>query len=109
MDSSGRRRRPARHERSGVALAIWSGLPGAAVALWWVWAEPRALHIQLTVTLLVAGAWLGGAMLLRERVAWPLQTLANLIAAIREGDYAIRAHPGDPEDALGIAYLEVNT
>jgi PAS domain S-box-containing protein len=109
MDSSGRRRRPARHERSVVALAIWSGLPAVAFALWWVWAEPRALHIQLTVTLLVVGAWLGGAMLLRERVAWPLQTLANLIAAIREGDYAVRAHPGDPEDALGIAYLEVNT
>jgi PAS domain S-box-containing protein len=109
MDSSQRRRRPARHERSVVVLAFWSGLPGAAFALWWAWGQPHPPHVQLTVTLLVVGAWLGGAVALRERVAWPLQTLANLIAAIREGDYGIRAHPGDPEDALGIAYLEINT
>jgi len=44
----------------------------------------------------------------RERVARPLQTLANLLAALREEDYSIRARGASPEDPLGLASLEVN-
>jgi signal transduction histidine kinase len=54
------------------------------------------------------GAWLVGAFAVRERVTRPLQTLANLIAALREEDYSIRARGASPEDPLGLASLEVN-
>jgi PAS domain S-box-containing protein len=37
-----------------------------------------------------------------------VQTLSNLIAAVREGDTSIRARGADPDDALGLAYWEVN-
>ena len=36
------------------------------------------------------------------------QTLANLLAAIREGDFSIRGRPADRQDALGAAMAEVN-
>lgn len=49
-----------------------------------------------------------GAFAVRERVTRPLQTLANLIAALREEDYSIRARGASPEDPLGLASLEVN-
>ena len=38
----------------------------------------------------------------------PLQTIANLLAALREGDYSIRARGASPADGLGLALLEVN-
>jgi nitrogen fixation/metabolism regulation signal transduction histidine kinase len=49
-----------------------------------------------------------GAFAVRERVARPLQTLANLLAALREEDYSIRARGASPDDPLGLASLEVN-
>src|SRR5205814_6197037 len=38
----------------------------------------------------------------------PLQTLSNMLAALREGDYSIRARGAGREDALGLAFLESN-
>jgi PAS domain S-box-containing protein len=57
----------------------------------------------------VVGAWLIGAALVRERVLRPLQTIANLLAALREGDYSIRARGASTKDGLGLALFEVNT
>src|SRR5262245_66031611 len=37
-----------------------------------------------------------------------MQTLSNMVAAIREGDTSIRARGADPEGALGLALWEVN-
>ena len=45
---------------------------------------------------------------MRERVVRPLQTISNLLAALREGDYSIRARGANADDALGLALLEVN-
>ena len=39
----------------------------------------------------ILGVWWGCATAVRERVASPLRTLANLLEAMREGDYSIRA------------------
>jgi nitrogen fixation/metabolism regulation signal transduction histidine kinase len=96
------------HEQRVLALALWSGLPGVIVAAWLLWGESHSLKVRLTFTILVAGAWLIGAFALRERVIRPLQTLSNLIAAVREGDYGIRARSSGGEDALAVAFLEVN-
>jgi two-component system, NtrC family, nitrogen regulation sensor histidine kinase NtrY len=38
----------------------------------------------------------------------PLQTLSNLLAALREGDFSIRARGASRDDALGDVLLEVN-
>ena len=58
--------------------------------------------------LLAVAAWLVGALLGRERVVRPLQTISNLLAALREGDYSIRARGANAADGLGLALLEVN-
>jgi nitrogen fixation/metabolism regulation signal transduction histidine kinase len=41
-------------------------------------------------------------------VVRPLQTLSNILAAIREGDYSIRGRRATSGDALGEVMLEVN-
>jgi two-component system, NtrC family, nitrogen regulation sensor histidine kinase NtrY len=38
----------------------------------------------------------------------PLQTMSNLLAALREGDYSIRARGARADDALGEVLLEIN-
>ena len=88
--------------------ALAAGLPAVAVAGWLLWAGDYPLRVRLTFILLAAGTWLIGAVLLRERVVRPLQTISNLLAALREGDYSIRARGASADDALGLALLEVN-
>jgi nitrogen fixation/metabolism regulation signal transduction histidine kinase len=61
------------------------------------------------VTALVLVVWIGCAYAVRVKVRFPLQTLSNLLAAIREGDYSIRARGAQIDDALGEVMLEVNS
>jgi two-component system, NtrC family, nitrogen regulation sensor histidine kinase NtrY len=84
MGSDGRRRR-AGHESRIFAAALLAGLPAVLVATWLLWSGARPLRVEVTVSLVVVGAWLVGAGLVRERVLRPLQTIANLLAALREG------------------------
>ena len=48
-------------------------------------------------------------MAVRRHVVRPLQTLANMLEALREGDYSMRGRNVDPEDAFGEVMVEVNT
>ena len=45
---------------------------------------------------------------LHEQVIRPLQTLANVVAALREEDYSFRARGAATDDALGELSMEVN-
>jgi nitrogen fixation/metabolism regulation signal transduction histidine kinase len=105
---SDRRRRPAGHESRVFAAALAAGLPAVVVASWLLWTGVHPLRVRVTLSLLVLGAWLIGAALVRERVLRPLQTISNLLAALREGDYSIRARGASAADGLGLALLEVN-
>src|SRR6185503_10358158 len=64
--------------------------------------------IRWTVGTVVFLVWLLTSVAVRERVLRPLQTAANLLAALREEDFSVRgrgAHAGDP---LGELLLEIN-
>ena len=96
------------HERRVVLLAFLSGLPAVAVALVLVWTGGYSPKVGWTVTLLVVGFWMIVVFALRERVVRPLQTLSNMLAALREEDFSMRARGARSDDALGLALLEVN-
>jgi nitrogen fixation/metabolism regulation signal transduction histidine kinase len=97
------------YEGRVVLLAVLAGLPGSACALTILWTGDYAARTQWTLTLLIVCAWLGFAMAVRERVVFPLQTLSNLLAALREGDFSVRGRSPRPDDALGEVMREVNT
>jgi len=78
------------------------------VALLLLWTGEFTPKTQWTLTLLIAGFWAAFAFALKERVVFPLQTLSNLVAALREGDFSVRGRAGGPEDALGEVMVEVN-
>ena len=73
-----------------------------------LWRGGYSGKVQWTLGLVVIGGWLITALVLRERVVRPLQTLSNMLAALREGDYSIRARGAERDDALGLAFLESN-
>lgn len=89
-------------------MALGAGLPGVLISLLLLWLSDYTTKVQLTLTLFIVVIWLGYAFALRERVVRPLQTISNLLAALREGDYSIRARGVNHEDALADVMLEVN-
>ncbi len=92
-----------------VLLALLAGLPGSAIALIILWTGDYSGRVQWTLTLLIVCAWWGFAMAVHDRVVFPLQTLSNLLAALREGDFSVRGRAPHPDDALGEVMREVNT
>ncbi|KPJ93020.1 MAG: histidine kinase [Gemmatimonas sp. SG8_17] len=92
-----------------LVLALLAGLPGSLVALLLLWIGEYAAKVQWTITILVGGTWIGCAVALRQRVVRSLQTLSNMLAALHEGDYSMRAHSRRADDSLGLAMLEANT
>ncbi len=91
-----------------TVLALVGGVPAIAVAAVAIvrWDAPAATRTLVAIA--VGVSWLLGALAVRERATRSLQTLANLVAAVREGDTSIRARGADPDDSLGLAYHEVN-
>ncbi len=89
-------------------MTLAAGLPGSLVALIILWAGDYTPKVQWTLTVFIGTLWWGFAFAVRERTVMPLQTLANLLEALREGDYSIRARRPRTDDALGEVMLEVN-
>src|SRR5712691_9223486 len=81
----------ARHERRVFWLALLGGFPAVALALGLLWFGDFTPRTQWTLTLVVAGVWLACAAVVREQVVRPLQTVSNVLAALRERDYTLRA------------------
>jgi nitrogen fixation/metabolism regulation signal transduction histidine kinase len=96
------------HEHRVLLMGLMGGMPGTVVALGLLWAGDYSTKVEWTLTTLILSFWLGFAFALRSRVVLPLQTLSNLLAALREGDFSIRARGASRDDALGDVLLEVN-
>jgi two-component system, NtrC family, nitrogen regulation sensor histidine kinase NtrY len=73
-----------------------------------IWLQPWALESKLAVSVLILFAWWLLAMALQDQAVRPLQTLANVVAALREEDYSFRARGAATDDALGELSIEVN-
>lgn len=99
----------ASHERQVTVLALASPLPALIVALALLWTGDYAPRTQWTLTILLGALWLFLAFTLRDRVVRPLQTLSNMLAAVREQDYSLRGRRASTDDALGLAMLEMNS
>lgn len=96
------------HERRVLLMALSGGLPAVAVALVLLWTGGYSTKIFWTLAAFVVGCWLSFSFALQSRVVRPLQTISNLISALREGDYSIRARSGRIDDALANVMREIN-
>jgi two-component system, NtrC family, nitrogen regulation sensor histidine kinase NtrY len=96
------------YDRRVLLMALLVGLPGALVSVLLLWTGDYSPKLRWTLTLFVGAAWLGVAWALRDRVVFPLQTVSNLLAALREEDFSIRARGSRRDDPLGEVLTEVN-
>ena len=102
-----------RFDQRILLLALAAGLPAAIVALILLWTGAQPPKVQWTLTVFIIGVWSGCSFAVRHRVVLPLQTLSNLLAALRESDFSIRARGASGPDAIGddplaAVMLEVN-
>jgi len=104
-------------QRSGKKLSferrlrLWlyaAGIPG--LVLCWSALAARSIDAILSAILLTLYAlvWMFLASILQDQVTRPLQTLSNVVAALREDDYSFRARGAKRDDAIGDLALEIN-
>lgn len=96
------------HDTRVLLLALLAGFPGVLCTAILLAAKGFSGRAQWTLDLLVVLFWLGFGFAARGRVAGPLRTLANLLEAMREGDYSIRARVENPKEPLGEVMQQVN-
>jgi two-component system nitrogen regulation sensor histidine kinase NtrY len=97
-----------RLEHRVAAAALASLAPLLIVLAWLVFVEPRSTEMRWTVVIigLLSLAIMIGAV--RAQIAYPLRTVANLISALREEDYSIRARSSSRNDAISELARELN-
>jgi two-component system, NtrC family, nitrogen regulation sensor histidine kinase NtrY len=113
---AGRRKRlPLGRSRQRLSFERWlrlalylMGLPAFALTV----LEFEQHHVDASIQWIAlptfAIVWMFLVSLLLEHIIRPLQTLANVVAALREDDYSFRARGGRRNDAMGDLALEIN-
>jgi nitrogen fixation/metabolism regulation signal transduction histidine kinase len=97
-----------RYERRVLVLAFLVALPSMIVSVILVMIQHWSSDSKIALLVAEAIAWLLLVMAQHEQIVRPLQTLTNVVAALREEDYSFRARGAMLDDALGELALEVN-
>ncbi len=97
------------HGRRLLLYSLLGGFPALAILLLILFTGDHSAKVRWTAVVLLGGWWLALGFLAQERVVRPLQTIGNMIAGLREGDFSIRARGATSDDDLGLALLELNT
>jgi nitrogen fixation/metabolism regulation signal transduction histidine kinase len=98
------------HEQKVFAFVLAAGAPAVLFTLGVLWLGDGwdAKH-RWTFSLITLGFWFGFALAAQAHVVRPLHTMANLLSALREGDFAIRARGARRDEPLGDVMAEINT
>jgi len=107
-DSANKRKSRVPFERRVIRFVALLVVPGLLISGILIWLKPWALEskllligIELLLCLVIGAA-------LHDHIIRPIQTLANVVGALREEDYSFRARLAVPNDALGELSMEVN-
>lgn len=97
-----------RLEHRVVVATLVSVAPLLFVLAWLLFAEPRSSATRWSVGILAILSLAALVAVVRAQIDYPLRTLANLISALREGDYSIWARSTNRSDAMGEVTRELN-
>jgi two-component system nitrogen regulation sensor histidine kinase NtrY len=97
-----------KYEHRILTLGLAAGLTGSLLSLVLLWTGDYTVRTRLTLMALLLFAWVAVAFAIKNKVVFPLRTLSNLLGALREGDYSLRARGGCLGDAMGEVIWEVN-
>src|SRR5262245_15305855 len=101
-------RRKISFENRLALFALMGGLPATLLASWFVWRAAPTVELRVALVTLLFVFWISSAFAVRRRVISPLNTVSNLIEAIRYGDYTLRGRRAGRGDALGEVVWEIN-
>ena len=88
------RRRGLRFQSRIVLLTLAGGLPALLSAVLLLRDAPIADSVQRLIVVVLIGAWVGFAIAVHKATVEPMRSIANLLEALRGGDYAIRGRHG---------------
>lgn len=91
-----------------LLFTLLSGFPAVIISMVLLWKDNYSAKVVWTLTLVILACWLGFSFSVFRRIIFNLQTITNLLAALREGDYSIRARSVGAGDVLGEVMMEVN-
>ncbi|MGB7554560.1 MAG: ATP-binding protein [Candidatus Korobacteraceae bacterium] len=95
-------------EKRITLFAILAALPGITFGTILIWTHAWTRDVKITLTVLEFFLWLVLTLALLDQIVRPLQTLTNVVGALREEDYSFRARGAVANDALGELALEIN-
>lgn len=96
------------HDVQVFFLALAAGVPAVAATATLLAIGGYSGRVQWTVNTFVVFCCLLLAATARARVTGPLRTIANLLEAMREGDYSIRGRVIDADAPMGEVMVQVN-
>ncbi len=110
MDPQTRRGAPkARNlELALTLLVLGGGLPAVGVSLWFLWRQDLAPEVRWTLSVVLVSVWLAAASAARQLAVRSLNVVANLLGALREGDYSIRGLRAKSGSSMAMVMREVN-
>ncbi|MBN1507536.1 MAG: hypothetical protein JW955_11860 [Sedimentisphaerales bacterium] len=97
-----------KYEHRILTLGLLAGLAGSVMSFFLLWDSGYAVRTQVTLGLIIMIFWVSVAFTIQSKVVFPLRTLSNLLGALREGDYSLRARGARLDDAMGEVVWEVN-
>jgi PAS domain S-box-containing protein len=89
-------------------LVLGGGLPAVVLALIYLWSQPHPPEVRWTLVVIVIGVWLVAASAARQLAVRSLNLVANLLGALREGDYSIRGLSARSGSSMAMVMREVN-
>ena len=97
-----------RYDRRILLLTMAAGFPGILAVLFLLWAGNYSTQSIVTAGVALVVLWAVAASSIRHRIVFPLQTMANLLEALRESDFSFRARGARRDDPLGETLFEIN-
>jgi len=94
-------------ERKLFLFALCAGLPAIVIAAVLLALADYTPETTWTLAFIMVVAWFTFAGAVGERVAYSMRTLANLLGALRDGDFSFRLRMDD-KGSLGEVYAQVN-
>ena len=95
-------------EQSVFLLVLLAGLPAALTLLALSWGQAYSFEVRWTVTTIVLLVWVGAAIAAYQMVQRMLFLQANLLGALREGDYSIRGTGARAGSGVDLVMVEIN-
>jgi PAS domain S-box-containing protein len=89
-------------------LVLGGGLPAVIVATVFIYQQADTHEVRWTLLTLVFGVWIAAASSARQLAVRSLQLVANLLGALREGDYSIRGLSARSGSSMAMVMREVN-